>query len=163
MLSHMDALKPYGQYWFVTITPYGKEIEPNVLEKTNVIADFKTLSNMVGVDSVAWRYYPIFTTKKYSLDFHLDTFEKTANEFSSYTRTCVISFIDIYKKVTRNFPQASEVNKTERIQIGSAFAKIGNDYGITIKTCAESDELKQYDVDCDGCLTQRVDETAKQG
>ena len=25
MLSHMDALQPYGQYWFVTITPYGKE------------------------------------------------------------------------------------------------------------------------------------------
>ena len=32
MLSHMDALQPYGQYWFVTITPYGKEIEPHVPE-----------------------------------------------------------------------------------------------------------------------------------
>ena len=30
MLKYMDVLKPYGQYWFVTITPYGKEIEPNV-------------------------------------------------------------------------------------------------------------------------------------
>lgn len=33
MLSHMDVLKPYGQYWFVTITPYGKEIEPNVPDR----------------------------------------------------------------------------------------------------------------------------------
>ena len=32
MLSHMDILKPYGMYWFVTITPYGKEIEPSVPE-----------------------------------------------------------------------------------------------------------------------------------
>ena len=25
MLPKMDVLDPYGQYWFVTITPYGKE------------------------------------------------------------------------------------------------------------------------------------------
>ena len=25
MLKYMDLLKPYGQYWFVTITPYGME------------------------------------------------------------------------------------------------------------------------------------------
>ena len=37
MLAHMDALKPYGQYWFVTITPYGKEIEPNVPDKEKVM------------------------------------------------------------------------------------------------------------------------------
>ena len=33
MLPHMDILKPYGQYWFVTITPYGRDIEPNVPAK----------------------------------------------------------------------------------------------------------------------------------
>ena len=30
MLPYMNVLKPYGQYWFVTITPYGRDIEPNV-------------------------------------------------------------------------------------------------------------------------------------
>ena len=29
MLPFLDELKPYGQYWFVTIIPYGKNIEPN--------------------------------------------------------------------------------------------------------------------------------------
>lgn len=33
MLPYMDVLKQYGQYWFVTITPYGNEIEPNVPDK----------------------------------------------------------------------------------------------------------------------------------
>lgn len=28
MLPRMELLRPYGQYWFVTITPYGPEIEP---------------------------------------------------------------------------------------------------------------------------------------
>lgn len=52
MLSHMDVLKPYGQYWFVTITPYGKEIEPHVPAKKIIMEDFKKLSGLVGIDSV---------------------------------------------------------------------------------------------------------------
>lgn len=160
MLPFMDILKPYGQYWFVTITPYGKEIEPNVPDKAKVIEDFKTLSEIVGVDSMGWRYDPIFITEKYSLDFHLKTFEKMAKELSGYTHTCVISFIDLYKKVVNNFPQAKEVSKAERIKIGKTFAEIGKKYGLTIKACAEGDELKPYGVDCDGCLTKNTYETA---
>ncbi|MDE5995999.1 MAG: DUF1848 domain-containing protein [Eubacterium sp.] len=160
MLEHMDILKPYGQYWFVTITPYGKEIEPNVPDKRKVIEDFKTLSKAVGINSIGWRYDPIFITEKYSLDFHLKTFEKMAKVLSGYTNTCIISFIDLYKKVIRNFPQARMVNKEERLTIGKTFAEIGRKYGITIKACAEGDELAQYEVDCNGCLTQAVYETA---
>ncbi|MBO7424954.1 MAG: DUF1848 family protein, partial [Clostridiales bacterium] len=52
MLPHMSALKPYGQYWFVTITPYGKDIEPNVPSKEKVMEDFKQLSNIVGINSI---------------------------------------------------------------------------------------------------------------
>ena len=48
MLPHMDALKDYGQYWFVTITPYGRDIEPNVPDKEKVMEDFKRLSDVVA-------------------------------------------------------------------------------------------------------------------
>ena len=50
MFPYMDLLQPYGQYWFVTITPYGKEIEPGVPDKDEVIESFQKLSRMVGVD-----------------------------------------------------------------------------------------------------------------
>ena len=30
MLDYMESLEPYGQYWFVTITPYGRDVEPGV-------------------------------------------------------------------------------------------------------------------------------------
>lgn len=159
MLKYMDVLKPYGQYWFVTITPYGKEIEPNVPDKRQVLEDFKTLSKFVGVDSIGWRYDPIFLNDKYSIDFHIETFEQMAREFSGYTKTCIISFIDLYKKVIKNFPQACMVEKEKRLKIGKAFAEIGRQYDITIKACAEGDELAPYGVDCSGCLTQEVYET----
>ena len=51
----MDLLRPYGQYWFVTITPYGPEIEPHVPPKEKVLQDFITLSKIVGVNSIGWR------------------------------------------------------------------------------------------------------------
>lgn len=160
MFEYMDILKPYGQYWFVTITPYGEEIEPNTPDKLQVIKDFKTLSKSVGVDSIGWRYDPIFITDKYSLDFHIKIFGQMAKELSGYTNTCIISFIDLYKKVIQNFSQARMVNRDERLKIGKAFADIGKKYDITIKACAEGDELAPYGVDCDGCLTQSVYETA---
>lgn len=160
MLEHFDALEPYGQYWFVTITPYGKDIEPNVPDKKQVIEDFKALSKSVGIDCVGWRYDPVFITDKYSLDFHLEAFERMAKELSGYTNTCIISFIDLYQKVIKNFPQARMVSRDERLKIGKAFADTGRKYGITIKACAEGGELKPYGVDCSGCLTQNTYETA---
>ena len=46
MLPRMELLRPYGQYWFVTITPYGPEIEPHVPPKAQVLQDFITLSKL---------------------------------------------------------------------------------------------------------------------
>lgn len=67
----MDVLKPYGQYWFVTITPYGTEVEPSVPPKETVMEDFKKLSEIVGVDSVGWRYDPIFVDEAHSVEWHI--------------------------------------------------------------------------------------------
>ena len=41
MLRYMELLKPYGMYWFVTITPYGRDIEPRVPKIDTVIESFK--------------------------------------------------------------------------------------------------------------------------
>ena len=160
MFPHMDTLKPYGQYWFVTITPYGKEIEPNVPDKEKVMESFKKLSGRVGVDSVGWRYDPIFINKDYSVERHIADFEKMAETLSGYTKTCVISFIDIYKKVERNFPEIGEVSKADRLTLGKEFIKIASKYGMTIRPCAEGNELEPYGADCAGCMTVSTFETA---
>jgi hypothetical protein len=153
-------LKSYGQYWFVTITPYGKEIEPNVPIKEDVIESFKELSDIVGVNSVGWRYDPIFISSDYTLQRHIELFEQMAAKLCGYTKTCVISFIDIYAKVRRNFPEAREVTSEERAVIGREFVRIGKKYGMVIKSCAEGNDLEQYGVDCGGCITVNTFETA---
>ena len=124
MFPYMDLLKDYGQYWFVSITPYGRDIEPNVPDKHRLIEDFKRLSDMVGADSVGWRFDPIFLSDRYTMDYQLRAFDKIATALDSYTRTAVISFIDLYPKVRQNFPEAREVTKEQRLALGKEIIKI---------------------------------------
>ncbi|MBQ7503672.1 DUF1848 domain-containing protein [bacterium] len=162
MLPHLDVLKPYGQYWFVTITPYGRDVEPNVPDKETVTENFKRLSEAVGADCLGWRYDPIFVDGAYSAAWHISTFAKMAKELSGYTKTCVISFIDIYQKVKRNFPGVGEVCRRDRLEIGRAFVEIAGECGMTVKPCAEGNELEAYGADCSGCMTVKTYETALQ-
>ena len=152
MFRYFDLLKDFGQYWFVTITPYGRDIEPHVKDKYKLIDDFKRLSETVGVNAVGWRYDPIFISEKYSAEYHLRAFEKMASELDGYTRTAVISFIDLYPKVRRNFPEAREVAKKERLELGKAFVEIATAHGMTLKPCAEGNDLAVFGADCGGCM-----------
>ena len=152
MFPYMDLLKGYGQYWFVTITPYGRDVEPNVKDKHELLEDFKKLSETVGVNSIGWRYDPIFITDKYSMEYHLRAFEKIAAALDGYTKTAVISFIDLYAKVKRNFPEAREVTKEQQLFLGKEMVKIAAAHGMTLKPCAEGDELASFGADCGGCM-----------
>ena len=152
MFPYMELLKDYGQYWFVTITPYARDIEPNVKDKHELLEDFKKLSETVGVNSVGWRYDPIFITDKYSMEYHLRAFEKIAAALDGFTKTAVISFIDLYAKVKRNFPEAREVTKEQRLSLGKEMIKIASAHGMTLKPCAEGDELAPFGADCGGCM-----------
>ena len=160
MLPKMDILDPYGQYWFVTITPYGKDIEPNVPDKQKVMDDFRRLSDRAGVDSIGWRYDPVFVDEVHSVEWHIRMFEKMAQTLSGYTRTCVISFIDIYKKVESNFPEAREVSQKDKLTLGKAFIEIARKHNMIVKPCAEGNDLAQYGADCSGCMTVSTYETA---
>ena len=153
MFPFMEYLKPYGQYWFVTITPYGKDIEPNVPDYHKVMEDFKRLSGIVGVDSVGWRYDPIIVDADHSVDWHIARFEEMTRVLDGYTGTCVISFIDIYKKVEKNFPEARAVLGEDRLRIGKAFIAIAKEHGMTVRPCAEGNYLAEYGADCSGCMT----------
>jgi hypothetical protein len=160
MLFRLGELDAFRQFWFVTMTPYGKEIEPNVPEVAAVTDAICRLSEQVGIRAVSWRYDPIFIKEKYNLDFHIQKFTEMAHALRGYVDSCVISFIDLYAKTRRNFPQARVMTRQERETIGRAFAEIGRENGITIRSCCEGTELARFGVDVSGCMTQPVIERA---
>ena len=160
MLPHMDALRDYGQYWYVTITPYGRNIEPNVPRFDRVIDSFRALSAIVGPRCVGWRYDPILIDAEWPVERHARAFAYMAERLSGCTETAVISFIDLYPKVRRNFPQAREVSGADRIALGKELVAVGRRFGMTVRPCAEGDELAAYGADCSGCMTPAVWERA---
>lgn len=160
MFQRIGELDAFLQYWFVTITPYGTEIEPHVPPKDEVMERFVELSGKVGVDCICWRYDPIFLSEKYSYEFHEAAFLQMAERLSGYTKVCVISFIDLYEKTLRNFKGVKAVERKMQQRITERFVEIGKTYGIAIKTCAESGELARFGADVSGCLTKEVIEQA---
>lgn len=152
MFGHMDLLRSYGQYWFITITPYGRDMEPNVPDKHRILEDFKRLSDLVGINAIGWRYDPILLSTRYTEEYHLRAFETMASALSGHTKTVVISFLDLYPKVRRNFPEAREVPREQRLSLGKQLIQIASAHGMTVKPCAEGDELAPYGADCGGCM-----------
>ena len=160
MLKHIDELKRYRMYWNVTITPYGKKIEENVPHKKEIMDSFRELSKKVGVNNVVWRYDPVFIDEIYSINYHLLIFEKMAAYLKGYTKAVIISFIDLYEKTKRNFPEAREVSKADQEFLVKEFVKIAARYDMRVRLCHEDRELERFGADASGCLSRKVLEEA---
>lgn len=160
MLSRLDLIKGYKQFWFVTITPYNQSIEPHVPNKNEIIRSFIELSKKIGSHCIGWRYDPIFLNDYYTIDYHLHTFEKMCQKLSGYTHQCVISFIDLYQKTKKNFKDVQEVNENDQIYLCQKFVEIGKRYHIEIYTCHENETLKTTGVHTSGCMNQQIIEKA---
>ena len=156
MLSGISLLKPYHPYFFVTITPYGQEIEPHVPTYQQVIQSFQELSRQLGSQSVALRYDPIFLNKYYTIEKHLECFEDILSQLSGYTQICIISFIDLHAKTKKNFPGIQEVSYENQKLLAKAMSEIAQKYHIQLKTCAEAIDLSAYGIQQDGCISRQV-------
>ena len=161
MLPHMDLLAPYGQFWYVTITPYGREIEPHVPAWQDVARAFRQLSDIVGMHAVGWRYDPILIDEHYSIEFHRQMFAQMAEELVGATEMVVISFLMRYAKTRRNFPESREVTHAERVELGAYIVETARAYGMSVYPCGGGRaELEQFGADVGGCMTPRIYEQA---
>lgn len=160
MLDRISLLAVFDTFWFVTITPYGKDIEPYVPPKEQVIRYFQQLSESVGQKRISWRYDPIFITDTYSVNFHIEQFRKMAKALSGYTDQCVVSFIDLYEKTKRNFSGIRSVTDKEQEVLTAAFSEIAKENGLQIHLCCENAGLVRENVDADGCMSKAVLEKA---
>lgn len=162
MLPRIHELDTFRQLWHVTITPYGRDIEPYVPTKTEVLKTFRALSEVVGKGAIVWRYDPVFLSEKYSLSFHKKAFRSMAAFLRGSTGQCVVSFIDLYEKTKRNFPQARTVSSAQQEELIDAFDSIAAENGMQIHLCCESSALTagHPHTDAQGCFSQAVIEKA---
>ena len=160
LMPHLKKLDKYKQFWFVTVTPYGKDIEPNVPDKKQVINDFKELSKHLGKNAIALRYDPIFINEKFDVNMHIKCFEKLLSELKGYTEDCTISFLDMYEKVKRNAPNLRPPTYKEQVELAKAFSKIGRENNIIVHACCEQEYLRDYGLNITGCMSRKIVEKA---
>lgn len=160
MLERLSLLSGYDTFWFVTITPYGQDIEPHVPPAGQIIHSFKQLSAAVHSSRISWRYDPVFITDRYSVDYHIEEFARMAKSLSGYTSQCVVSFIDLYEKTKRNFHGVHSVTDSEQEILISAFSEIAKENNLQIHLCCENAAFVRENVDADGCMSQAVLEKA---
>lgn len=154
MLPRLYELKDYMYYFQYTINPYDKGIEGGVPKKEGVINTFKELSDKIGPKRVIWRYDPILLTEKMDMEYHIRYFTEIAKRLQGYTETCVISFVDLYKKTQTNLQgtQARELSFNEMLELAAKLFIVARQYGITIQTCAEEIALETVGIKHGKCI-----------
>ena len=160
MLDRLEELDAFRQVWYVTVTPYGREIEPRVPDWKQAAQSFARLSQKAGRRAVIWRYDPIFLSGRYTLEFHQKAFEIMAQRLSPHTDRCVISFLDLYRNTRKNFPEGRELSGEDQRKLARSFSDIAAKYGLTLRSCCEGEWMKDYGIDVSGCMSRAVLERA---
>ena len=142
----------------ITLTPYKKDIEPNVPDKRKIIEAIKELSKILGKDKVVVRYDPIVINDRYTLEYHLKAFYKLCNLLNGYIEKIIISFIDDYKNVrkNKNILKIKELTENDYQQIGVSFSKSAKENNITVQTCFEERNLTEYGFIKGECLSHEL-------
>lgn len=152
MLQYLDELALYKQFWYVTITPYGRDLEPNVAYVDNVIDDFKILSNKLGREAVGWRFTPIIINDKYPIKRHINAFEYIASKLAGYTKIVVFGFVDLYDKLKKNHPDIIDACDEDKIYLAKELKRIASKYNMELRLCSKEKWLSNYGIDDEGCM-----------
>lgn len=142
----------------ITLTPYQKDIEPNVPPKGQIIEAIKKISSMIGKKYVYVRYDPIFLSEKYDINYHIKSFEHLCTLLDGFVEHIIISFLDDYKNVQKNKPilKNKPFLESDYEAIGKNFSAIAHVHNMTIQTCCEKKNLVEYGFDKKECLSHTL-------
>lgn len=157
MIDKLKMLK-VPVLFHVTITPYSKDVEPNIPDKRLIIEGLKKLSLVLGIDNVVLRYDPIFLSDKYNVDYHIRAFDKLCKNLNGYVNKIIVSFMDEYKNVrsNKNILKYRTFTREDYKKIGEAFSKSAMDNGMIVQTCFEDNDLTQYGFVKGECLSHEL-------
>lgn len=157
MIDKLKMLK-VPVLFHVTITPYSKDVEPNIPDKRLIIEGIKKLSLVLGIDNVVLRYDPIFLSDKYNVDYHIRAFDKLCKNLNGYVNKIIVSFMDEYKNVrsNKNILKYRTFTREDYKKIGEAFSKSAMDNGMSVQTCFEDNDLTEYGFVNGECLSHEL-------
>ena len=157
ILDKLNKIKK-KMYFHITLTSYKKDIEPGLPPKKDIIEAIKTLSKEIGKDNIVIRYDPVFINDEYTLEYHIKAFDKLCNLLDGYINRILISFIDDYKNVRKNYNilQYRKLTEDDYKTIGLSFSQSAKKHNIVVHTCAEERNLIEYGFIKDECMSKEL-------
>ena len=142
----------------VTLTPYKRDLEPNVPPKGTIINAIKKISKIIGSENTFVRYDPIIINNRYDVNYHIKAFDNLCNKLNGYVKHIIVSFVDDYKNVRNNSKvlNLKELNEKDYKKIGINFSSSAKSNGISVQTCAEDRNLAEYGFKKEDCVSHSL-------
>ena len=160
MMKFLPELANYTYYFQFTLTPYGRDIEPNLPSKSDeLLQTFKQLSTVIGSNRVIWRYDPILINEKYTSAYHFHAFETFAQELCGSTKKVIISFINThYRNVRRNINALGlkDFENEQKLEFIRKLAAIAGCYGLVVEYCSGVLDLQHLGVRSARCIDYQL-------
>lgn len=158
MLGALDRLGAYNYYFQYTLNPYGPEAESRVPPLQERIETFKRLSEKIGKERVIWRYDPLFTNEKYTVEFHREAFARTAEALKDHTERCMLGFIDHYPHIRKAVGRLNigPLSPEETEAMAAAFKASADLCGIRLDTCTVKVDLRRLGIPGGLCVDKEL-------
>lgn len=146
----------YRTYFHYTITAYGKDVEPGVPSVEESIRTLTELEKIVGKGRIAWRYDPVLLTKEYTVQRHLETFARMAQQLAPHIDRCIFSFVEMYRKLETNMPELIPLTQQDKDRLAEGMGAAAQKYGIRLQTCGTNGNYSRYGIRPSGCATLEI-------
>lgn len=146
----------FNTYFHYTITPYGTDVEPSTPSFGQSAETLAELSQLVGRQRVAWRYEPVLLTSKYTVDYHLDAFDRMAQRLAPFVDRCLFGFVEEHRALRRNMPELVPLADGDRDELARGFGLIAVKHAMAVQACGAQGDFARYGVRSSGCVTLEI-------
>lgn len=141
LARRLSVFRDFPYYFQWTLTPYGRDIEPGLPDKSRLLAAFRDLAEAVGPERLVWRYDPVLLSPAWTCARHEETFARFCRALRGASDTCVVSFLDGYRH-GEAFCRTHAVrppDASEREALLTSFAESARACGFTLRACCEAE------------------------
>lgn len=152
---HREGWPLYVQF---TLTPYGADVEPGVPPKAGLLDCFRRLVDALGPDRVVWRYDPVLLSDTYSAAHHIEAFAGMSRALAGYTRRCVFSFVDVYRRNRRFLHGMADDDPGQDAlrALAAELASLAAARGLSLAACTEEPDLSDCGVERAACIDRAL-------
>ncbi|MEE8716766.1 MAG: DUF1848 domain-containing protein [Coriobacteriales bacterium] len=143
----------FNTHFQYTITAYGRDIEPHVPDIDTSVETLLELERIVGARRICWRYDPVLLTADYTVERHLETFDRLCGRLAGHVDRCIFSFVEMHGHLASSMPELVALTGPDRDAIAAGLGRIAGEHGIYLQTCGTNGDFSAYGIHPSGCMT----------